>query len=315
MHRLLLSILLIAGFCGLAAIPYAKVWSTETLFPSSTPFATFSKTPVPFFYEWFQHDEIKPDILPTQITSKDVDDTLQPQAVNGTVSEQPIDTEDDSKHSDRHLYGLYVPAGETDEHTLVRRSNVLVKQGVFRGTIQMDCRIAPMVRKNAGYYQNCLRGARGNYKLVTYTNGPNEDSPYPEARKNRYNSGVSTGWATPCNARPFCQISYDRWLDDLNNPVYNEEVGLQTDELADGDHEDRTLQQPVAYVAVGSGLFEMHGQREQQCRFMIDIAPDTASIKGGSGERPCSQQLSLTGNQEIDDRYSPRYHLMCRVIQ
>jgi hypothetical protein len=255
MHRLLLSILLIAGFCGLAAIPYAKVWSTETLFPSSTPFATFSKTPVLFFYEWFQHDEIKPDILPTQITSKDVDDTLQPQAVNWTVSEQPIDTEDDSKHSDRHLYGLYVPAGETDEHTLVRRSNVLVKRGVFRGTIQMDCRIAPMVCKNAGYYQNCLRGARGNYKLVTYTNGPNEDSPYPEVRKNRYNSGVSTGWATPCNARPFCQMSYDRWLDDLNNPVYNEEVGLQRDEwpmaiMKTGRFNNQSPTSPLAQVSL-----------------------------------------------------------------
>ena len=230
MHRLLLSILLIAGFCGLAAVPYAKVWSTETLFPSSTPSTTSSTTPVPFYYDWFQHGKIKADTTPVQPIKDDVDDTLQPDAMNGTVSEQPINMDDNTKHSGDHPYGPYVPAGSTDEHTLVRRSNLLAKRGTYRGTIQMNCRKAPMVCKNAGYHQNCLRGARGNYKTVRYTNGPDEDKPFPEAKKNRYNSGVSTGWATPCNARPFSQISYDRWWDDLNNPPYNENVGHQTDE-------------------------------------------------------------------------------------
>jgi hypothetical protein len=198
MNRLLLSMLLIAGLCGIVFVPYDKIWSAETLSPSSAASTASSIIPLSITYGLPQHNEIAPDNILPKTTNENVDDV------------QPIDANDRSKNEDSASWGLHVPVGLTENSTLVRRTNVLVKHGVFRGTLQMDCKAAPMVCKNAAYFQNCLQRAGGNKQQVVYRNGSQEDTnDTPEAGRNRYNSGVSTGWATPCLARPFAQMFID----------------------------------------------------------------------------------------------------------
>lgn len=68
--------------------------------------------------------------------------------------------------------------------------------------MQIDCHKAVEVCRNAGYYQNCLKGAAGNNQWVKYYNG-GYDSQF--AVDNRLNSGLTTDLGTPCNAWPFAQ--------------------------------------------------------------------------------------------------------------
>jgi hypothetical protein len=80
-----------------------------------------------------------------------------------------------------------------------------------------------------------LRGAKGDHKKVLYTNGPQKDEEF--SMDNRYNSGVETSYATPCNAAPFAHLSYDRWVGaSLSGSKLDKKtgrlryIGLQTDE-------------------------------------------------------------------------------------
>jgi hypothetical protein len=95
-----------------------------------------------------------------------------------------------------------------------------------------------------------LNRAYGNSKKILYSNGPWEaDDPNnkvgdkvktPFADDNRYNSGVKTSFATPCNAMPFSQLFYDRFkgghpltvdlLDNTKTKVGVKWIGLQADE-------------------------------------------------------------------------------------
>lgn len=99
----------------------------------------------------------------------------------------------------------------------------------FRGVVQMDCKNSPEVCKNAGFYQNCLRGAKGDYTKVLYTNGPTEDAKVdtPVADRSRFNSGVSASWSTPCRAWPFAQRF---WHPQETRQKPLPDTGLETDE-------------------------------------------------------------------------------------
>jgi hypothetical protein len=139
---------------------------------------------------------------------------------------------------------------QTEESTLESRALGPKKSGKFRGAAQIDCLRSPLVCMNAGWYQNCLNKAYGNSKKILYSNGPWEaDDPKnkvgnnvktPFADDDRYNSGVKTSFATPCNAMPFSQLFYDRFkgghpltvdvLDNTKTKVGVKWIGLQADE-------------------------------------------------------------------------------------
>lgn len=120
------------------------------------------------------------------------------------------------------VIALYVKSGPevvdvTEDSTIVRRGSGLEKRGTFMRVVQIDCHQYPLMCKNVGWYQKCLRQAKGDYTKVTYTNGPEEKGRHkPIAEKKRLESGVTVSWATPCNARPFSQRTYglqaDEWL-------------------------------------------------------------------------------------------------------
>jgi hypothetical protein len=256
MHRLLLGILLIAGFCGLAVLPYSHVWSTETLFPSSTlsPVSTTSgfSTSAPFSistpspssvstdYELAQHHGTSQDLMPLQIVDRDVDKLSQHDPSDKIISEQPFEIDDQPYDSNGNISGSAVLVDLMEKRAVEKRATRPKGKGVFMGVAQINCLETILVCKNAGWYQNCLMGARVDHTKVLYINGrrdPVDDHSFSD--DNRYNSGVSTSWATPCNAPPFPQLSYDRWQGPKLTTLKKDKktglmeihwVGLQADE-------------------------------------------------------------------------------------
>lgn len=103
------------------------------------------------------------------------------------------------------------------EHGVLGKRQV----GQYRGIMQIDCYLAPDICKNAGYYQNCMRGAQGNNLHVLYTDG---DRNIDTTRDSRVQAGVTLQGATPCNGWPFAQ----RFWHPQNNGLELPE--LQTDE-------------------------------------------------------------------------------------
>jgi hypothetical protein len=224
--------LLFAVSSGLKAVRFGETRSAETLMPfsSSSMNPTSSITPSFNDPELIEHDYIPPeDPLPELID----DDQMMVEHLELTDEGLPkrrfrMDDHFQNKVGDD--WGLYVPIELEGEKTVVRRAEGLEKRGQARGTIQFDCKLAPQVCMNAGFHQNCIRGAKGDYKKVIYTNGPTEDSRVmgtPQADENRYNSGVSTMWSTPCRAWPFAQRFWHP-QDLPKSPVPAN--GLQTDE-------------------------------------------------------------------------------------
>jgi hypothetical protein len=186
MHRLLLSMLLTAVFFGLALLPYGKVWSTETPFPSSapspvstqsgfsasSPFSISFPTSASTDYELAQRHGTSQDLTSLRPIDDDVDNLSQPEPSNEIAPEQPFQIDGQFHDSDGDISDSDLPVNQTEESTLESRALGPKKSGKFRGTAQIDCLRSPLVCMNAGWYQNCFNKAYGNSKKILYSNGP-----------------------------------------------------------------------------------------------------------------------------------------------
>ena len=231
MHRLILFFFLLAVVsCDIKAVPYGQVLSAETLFSSSAPFSTPSSTVASIHYESPQHGEILQDTAIPETIDDIVNETTHQNYVKETRAERRFNMDDHFHNKNGDDWGLYVPIDLTSGITKVRRTAGfgLEKRGQNRGTVQMDCHQAPEVCKNAGWYQNCVHGAKLNYKNIEYENGPTQEEDPDASDINRFNSGVTTSWATPCKAWPFAQRFWHPIARLIGAPLSKE--GLQTDE-------------------------------------------------------------------------------------
>jgi hypothetical protein len=222
--------LLRAVSSGLTAVPFGELRSAETLFQYSSPSPFPSPYPTPTTIEPLSHNDTKyVRLLDDEDIDRDVS-TAQSVPDHHLVLKLALDNHEspDTRRGDD--WGLHFPTGLGEGRTVVARAGGLEKRGAFRGVLQMDCKNAPEVCKNAGFYQNCLVGAKGDYTKVLHVNGKRENYPdkkTPIADKARYNSGVSTSWSTPCRAWPFAQRFW-HLQDTSKNPVPDK--GLETDE-------------------------------------------------------------------------------------
>jgi hypothetical protein len=208
MLQLQLIPLLITVTAGLKAVPLGEIRSAETL--SSSPSLSTSPAPLSTLTntDLFLHNDTKQARSPSE-TLIDGDETETQSPIDDhAVPNHGFDMDTHFHNKDGDDWGLYVPIELKGETTVVRRSVWLEKRAQYCGIVHMDCRKAPEVCMNAGYYQNCMRKAKGNYQSFTYTNGPLEDDENigtPQANENRYNSGVTTSWSRPCRAWLFAQ--------------------------------------------------------------------------------------------------------------
>lgn len=299
---LILSIsLLFAVSSGLKAVHFGETRSAETLFtPSSPTSSPFSSTiPDPPEAELINHNYTKPE----DSLSESIEDVTTP--IEQVEFTEPIDEDlpkrgsemNDHSHNEHdHSWGPYIPIGLNDGKTQIRQAGPgggLGRVPGFRGVLQMDCRNAPHVCKNAGFYQNCLRGAKGDYTKVLYTNGPTEDDEdegTPVADKNRFNSGVSTSWSTPCRAWPFAQKF---WHPQQKNEVPLEKLNLQTDEW------------PMATMTTGP--FNKNNPISLRC--MTNKQNVAGSNEVMAFRRPMGPHY-LTGGKWEQFRYGPKEPLL-----
>jgi len=151
-------------------------------------------------------------------------------------------------HKDEYdEFGSYHPIGSSSDTTHVRRAG-LEKRAIYRGTMQMDCRLAAEACQNACWYQNCM-GAGDNQRYA--------DGGFNTIRdnKNRFESGVTTDRGRPCSTWPFGQKFWDSYQF-KKNPVGNERV-LQTDEWPMASFEnapfDSTINPPQRSLRCISG--------------------------------------------------------------
>jgi hypothetical protein len=237
MRRLLLFLLLIAVSFGSIAVPFGNDLSADTLIPSPTPSTTSAST----HYELPQRDAIIQDHDPIETAIDDIDDIdedSQPDPASFVKSAKRFKMDDHFHSKNGDDWGLYVPIDVGSETTVVRRSVGVEKRGTSKGTVQMDCLSAPEVCKNAGWYQNCLNGAKGDPSKVQYTNGPTQEENPSADKRNRFNSCVSTTFTTPCRTWPICQRTWHPKAALMALPL--EPSGLQTDEwpMASMENED-----------------------------------------------------------------------------
>lgn len=177
MLRLLTISLLFAVSLGLEAVSFGETKSAETLFQASTP----SPTQL--------NNELSE---PTSESSEHNEDLSESERVAGRTW---FNMDDHFHNKDGDEWGLYVPIELAGGTTVDRRA--IEKRAQKAGVVQIDCSMAPEVCRNAGFYQNCMMGAKGMYWKVTYKNGPLEPSNNaPKTDRNRYNSGVSTTYST-----------------------------------------------------------------------------------------------------------------------
>jgi hypothetical protein len=167
MHRLLLSILLAAVFCGLSVLPYGKVWSTEPLFPSSTqssvstqsgfsvstPFSISYPTSASTHYESAQHHETSQDLMPLRSIEDDDGKVGLSDTSNKIVPKQPLEIDEQFHDNDGNISDSDVSMNQTEESTMVRRAIRPKVNGLFMGVAQLNCLKTPLVCKNAGWYQ------------------------------------------------------------------------------------------------------------------------------------------------------------------
>jgi len=215
---------LVAVSSGLKAVPYGQVWSAETLFPSSTPtLLTATKLD-----EAPKHDETTQNPISHDTIEDNDGKTSPPNAAYGITSEQPFNMDDHFHNKDGDDWGAYVPIDWNNQISVVRRAVGLERRGVNRGILQMDYLKALEVCKNAGWYQNCLNEAKGDYKKVEYENGPTKAQNSAADIKNRWQSGVLTTWTPPCRAWPFCQRTWHPFANLRKQKLHKK--GLETDE-------------------------------------------------------------------------------------
>ena len=195
LHHLLLLLLPVAALANLKAVTYGEISSAQTLFPA----------PEPTNIQGFVTDDSKNGTNLVHVTWRsDLHDLSVPAELQDAIC-----NDDPNFHENLDINPAqpdHATSGNLTDDKLERRaflqSNQPPRVRAFRGTMQIDCYKAVEVCRNAGYYQNCLRGAAGNNQLVKYYNGPYTDQ---FADDNRLNSGVTTDWGTPCNAWPFAQ--------------------------------------------------------------------------------------------------------------
>ncbi|KAK5166543.1 uncharacterized protein LTR77_008086 [Saxophila tyrrhenica] len=84
------------------------------------------------------------------------------------TDEHPEEGLDDEGFYDE--FSDYVPYDEVEGVAMVRKG-LLKRAPAFRGTMQMDCKVAREACQNACWYQNCVRGARGASDQVVYREG------------------------------------------------------------------------------------------------------------------------------------------------
>ena len=205
---------------GLQAVRFGESKSAETLFP--LPSAT------PAQPESFPINQTKEEVLPLEPVLDGEEPIMQAEFDHDARTERKFNMDDHFHNKDGDDWGLYVPIDLHEDTTVVRRAVGLEKRAAHVGVVQMDCKIAHEVCQNAGYYQNCLMGAKGNYRAVEYINGPSpkgERVPNIGANARRQWSGVSLVWSTPCKAWPFSQKFWDH-----SDVAHVNETSIQTDE-------------------------------------------------------------------------------------
>jgi hypothetical protein len=213
MLRCLLLLLPLAVATSLKAVPYGETKSAQTLFPPPTS----SKI------NDIQHINIHHKIT----TGDGAADSLSVLAGSGLA--EAVDARDrlnmvdeaNVEEEDREFDDMFEEDEDEDEDGDGLEKRQARTTPMYGGVIQIDCLLAPDICKNAGYYQNCIRQAYGNPSLVTYTNGPYDDTV---TRINRIRSGVTLQGATPCNGWPWAQRFWHSQNAGLEDPP------LQTDE-------------------------------------------------------------------------------------
>jgi hypothetical protein len=147
------------------------------------------------------------------------DDSDQPD-FSGDDSDQPGTSGDDSDDPD------WEPPDTPKPGKFNSDTNDDVPDGPMRGTMQLDCLETPEGCQNACYYQNCVMGAKGDYRKVTYQ----RSRPYM-GNYNRAQSGVKvSGGGTPCNTGPFAQKFWDIYPFNLKSGSRDSEHVLEADE-------------------------------------------------------------------------------------
>jgi hypothetical protein len=185
MLRCLLLLLPLAVATSLKAVPYGETKSAQTLFPPPTS----SKI------NDIQHIDIHHRIT----TGNGAADSLSVLAGSGLA--EAVDARDrlnmvdeaNVEEEDREFDDMFEEDEDEDEDGDDLEKRQARTTPMYGGVMQIDCLLAPDICKNAGYYQNCIRQAYGNPSLVTYTNGPYDDTV---TRINRIRSGVTLQGAT-----------------------------------------------------------------------------------------------------------------------
>jgi hypothetical protein len=128
--------LLTAVFFGLALLPYGKVWSTETPFPSSapspvstqsgfsasSPFSISFPTSASTDYEAAQRHGTSQDLTSLRPIDEDVDNLSQPEPSNKIAPEQPFQIDGQFHDSDGDISDSDLPVNQTEESTLESRA-------------------------------------------------------------------------------------------------------------------------------------------------------------------------------------------------
>lgn len=220
MLRLLLISLLTPISLALKAISFGETSSAATLFPHPSS--------APADPDLLHHNKTDAKSPSTEGSAWDGVDSAEPDYADHAFTRKEFHMDDHFHNKPGDAWGLYVPVNLKSDTTVVRKAVGVHRRGKPRGTVQMDCKKTPEVCKNAGYYQNCIRGAKGKVGVVPYFNGPYEEDVggKEQAAENRVNSGVTTSFSTPCRAWPFAQ----RFWHPQDHGGYISQNGLQTDE-------------------------------------------------------------------------------------
>jgi hypothetical protein len=209
-----------AASSGLKAIQFGQTTSAETLFSSTSPVSPISTE----IHSIHPNDgkvsgqlvEIVDDIV-EKLSDLDIEDR--------TTAEAHFNLADVYHGHKGKYWSNYVPVDVISDKTVVRPLG-LERRAKERGILQMNCMEAPDVCRNAGWFQNCLMGAKGDHTKVVYYNGPLGQK---NAAKNRYNSGVTVNWGRACRVWPFAQLFWHpQW--DPNATPKQKSQGFQVDE-------------------------------------------------------------------------------------
>jgi hypothetical protein len=219
--------------------------SKLSLSATPDPRKPYSPSPTPAKLESLPYNESEQDDLPIE----DFEDFEQSESSNQT-EHKSFRMDDHFHNKDGDDWGLYVPIELTDDTTVVRPAHGIEKRASSQGIAMIGCFIARDVCRNAGFYQNCLKGAKGDYRKVTHINGPVGPSGARFAARNRYTSGVTLEKSRPCKAWPFAQRFWHYLNSVSSQPVT--EKSIQTDEwpMATMNTQDTAPDTSVLHVSL-----------------------------------------------------------------